>query len=144
MLLYKMMVNKPNKWYHECSIEMKGTREISALHKSKRHSNWGQHQGSHSGDWIWFWEETIALVFLCVGEQALVFFSQQHNGCQAQYKNRQCQECCEDGSPGAAGSGGCVHEVLEAAPYLTLGGLVKVDGYVCQEEARDEVINVQA
>jgi hypothetical protein len=28
-----------------------------------------------------------------------------------------------------------VHKVLEAAWHLALGGLVKVDGYVCQEEA---------
>jgi hypothetical protein len=46
--------------------------------------------------------------------------------------------------PGAAGGGGCVHKVLEAAQFLALvGGLVKVDGYVCQEEAQDKVVNVQ-
>ncbi len=34
---------------------------------------------------------------------------------------------------------------LEAAQYLALvGGLVKVDGYVCQEEAQDKVVNIQA
>jgi hypothetical protein len=60
-------------------------------------------------------------------------------------KNSQCQECCEGSSPGAAGCGGCVHEILEAAQYLALlGGLVKVDGYICQEEAQDKVVNVQA
>ncbi len=37
-----------------------------------------------------------------------------------------------------------VHKVFEAAWHLALGGLVKVDGYVCQEEAGDEVVNVQA
>jgi hypothetical protein len=90
----------------------------------------------------WFQERTIALVLLCVGKQALKFFTQQHDSHQAQYKKRQCQECHEGGSPDAAGSGTRVHEVLEAAQHLSLGGLVKVDGYVCQEEARDEVINV--
>ncbi len=59
--------------------------------------------------------------------------------------NGQHQEHCEGGSPGAAGGGGCVYEVLEAAQYLTLvGGLVKVDGYFCQEEAQDKVVNEQA
>ncbi len=48
------------------------------------------------------------------------------------------------GSPGAAGSGGRVLEVLEAALHLALGWLVKVDGYVSQEEVQDEVVNVQA
>ncbi len=56
---------------------------------------------------------------------------------------RQCQECCEGGSPGTAGSGGHVHKVLEAARHLALGGFVKVDGYVHQEEAGDEILNVQ-
>jgi hypothetical protein len=45
---------------------------------------------------------------------------------------------------GTAGSGGHVHKVLEAARHLALGGLVKVDGYVHQEEAGYEVVNVQA
>ncbi len=59
--------------------------------------------------------------------------------------NGQRHECCESGSPGAAGVGGCVHKVIEAAHYLTLvGGFVKVDGYVGQEEAQDKVVNVQA
>ena len=40
--------------------------------------------------------------------------------------------------------GGRVHEVLKAAWHLTLGGYVKVDGYVRLEEAQDEVGNVQA
>ncbi len=60
-------------------------------------------------------------------------------------KEHRCQEQCEGSSPGAAGGGGCVHKVLEAAQYLALvRGLMKVDGYVCQEEAQDEVVNVQA
>ncbi len=84
------------------------------------------------------------LVLLRAGEQALVFFNQWHNGCQAQYKKRQCQECCEGSSPGAPSGGGCVHKVIEAAQYLALiRGLVKVDGYVRQEEAQDKVLNVQ-
>jgi hypothetical protein len=37
-----------------------------------------------------------------------------------------------------------VHKVLEAAWHLAIGGLVKFDGYVCQEEAGYEVVNVQA
>ncbi len=86
----------------------------------------------------------MALVLLCAGEQARVFFSQKHDDRQAQYNKRQRQECHEGGSPGTAGNGGHVHEVLEAAWHLALGGLVKVDGYVCQQEAGDEVVNVQA
>jgi hypothetical protein len=35
-----------------------------------------------------------------------------------------------------------VHNILEAAGHLALGGLVKVDGYVPQEVAGDEVANV--
>ena len=85
-----------------------------------------------------------ALVLLHAGEQALVFLSQHHDGHQAQYEKCQCQECCEGSSPGAAGGGGRVHEVLEAARHLELRELVKVNGYVCQEEAQDEVVNVQA
>jgi hypothetical protein len=38
----------------------------------------------------------------------------------------------------------CKTKVLEAAWHLALGGLVKVDGYGCQEEVRDEIVNVQA
>ena len=91
----------------------------------------------------WFQERTISLVLLCVGEQAFVFFSQQHDDRQAQYKKRQHQECREGSCPGTAGSGGHVYKVLEAAWHLALGGLVKVDGYIHQEEARDEVVNVQ-
>ncbi len=122
-----------------------GAREISTLHEIKRHGDQGHHRGSHSGDQELVQERTIALVLLRAGEEALVFFSQWHNGCQAQYKKRQRQERCEGGSPGAAGGGGCVHEVLEAAQFLALvGGLVKVDGYVRQEEAQDKVVNVQA
>ncbi len=84
-------------------------------------------------------ERTIALVLLRVGEKALVFFSQWHNGCWAQYNKRQHQERCEGGSPGTAGSCGCVHKVLEAAWYLTLvGGLVKINGYAPQEEANEK------
>jgi hypothetical protein len=37
-----------------------------------------------------------------------------------------------------------IHEVLEAARHLALRSLVEVDGYVHQEEARKEVVNVQA
>ncbi len=92
----------------------------------------------------WFQERTSALVLLRAGEQALVFFSQRHDDPQAQYKKRQRQECHEGGSPGTAGSGGHVHKVLEAAWHLALGGLVKVDGYIRQEEAGDEAVNVQA
>ncbi len=79
----------------------------------------------------WFQERTIALVLLHAGEQALVFFSQQHDGHQAQYKKHQCQEHCEGSSPCTASSGGHVYKVLEAA-WHALEGLVKVDGYICQ------------
>ena len=110
---------------------MKGAHKISALHKSERHGDRGHHQGSHSGDRELVQERTISLVLLRAGGQALVFFSQWHNGCQAQYKKCQHQERRESGSPTAAGGGGCVHEVLEAAQYLALvGGPMKVDGYV--------------
>ena len=120
-------------------------REISALHESKHHGNEGHHRGSHSGDQELVQEKIIALVLLHAGKQALVFFSQWHNGCQAQYNKGQHQECFEGGSPSAIGSGGCVQEVLEAARYLALvGGLVKGDGYVRQEEAQDNVVNGQA
>jgi hypothetical protein len=91
----------------------------------------------------WFQKRTFARVLLRAGEQALVFFSKRHYR-QAQYKKRQCQECHEGSSPGTTGSGGHVHKVLEAAWHLALGGLVKVDGYIRQEEAGDEVVNVQA
>jgi hypothetical protein len=115
---------------------MKGAHEISALHESERHGNWGHHQGSHNyGELVQ--ERTIALVILCAQEQALVFFSQQHDGHQAQYNKCQHQERHKGGSPGAASDGGCVHEVLAAAWHLALRGLAKVDGYVCQEEAQD-------
>ncbi len=117
-----------------------GTRGISTLHESKCHGDQGHHQGSHSGDQELVIKRTIALVLLCVGEQALVFFSQQRNGCQAQYKQRQHQERYEGSIPGS----GCVNEVLEAAWHLALvGGLVKIDGYVRQEDAQDKVVNVQ-
>jgi hypothetical protein len=99
---------------------MKGAREISTLHKSERHSDRGHHQGSHSGDQELVQERTIALALLCVGEQALVFFSLQHDGHQAQYKKCQRQERCEGGSPGAAGGGGRVHKVLAAAWHMHL------------------------
>jgi hypothetical protein len=59
----------------------------------------------------------------------------------------QRQERCESGCPDATGGGGCVHKLLEleAAQFLALvGGLVKVDGYVRQEETQDKVVNVQA
>ncbi len=123
---------------------MKGACEISALHESKRHGDRGHHQGSHSGDQELVQERTIAHILLRLGEQALVFFSQWCDGHQAQYKKCQHQECHEGGSPGAAVSGDHVHEVLEAPWHLALGGLVKVDGYVHQEEARVDVVNVQA
>ena len=42
------------------------------------------------------------------------------------------------------GPQGRVDEILEAARHLALGRLVKADGHVRQEEARDEVVNVQA
>ncbi len=122
---------------------MKGAREISALSESERHGDQGHHQGSHrDGELVW--ESTIALILLRAGEQALVFFSQQHDGCQAQYKKHQYQEHREGGSPGAASSGGRVQKVLEAAWQLALRGLAKVDGFIRQEEAQDEVVNVQA
>jgi hypothetical protein len=123
---------------------MKGAREISALYKSDRHGNQGHHRGSHSGDQELVQERTIALVLLHAGEQALVFFSQKHDGRQAQHEMHQCQECHEGGSPSAAGGGGHVHIVLAAAQHLALGGLVMVDDYICQEEAQDEVSNVKA
>ncbi len=102
---------------------MKGNREISALHKNKHHGDRGHHQGSHSGDQELVQDMTITLVLLHAGGQALVFFSQKHDGRQAQYKRRQCQECREGGSPGAGG-GGHVHKVLEAAWHLALVGPV--------------------
>ncbi len=83
----------------------------------------------------WFQERTVALVLLRTGEQALVFFSQQNDGRQAQYEKHQHQERHESGSLGATGSGGHVHKVLEAAWHLPFGGLVKVDGYIHKEEA---------
>ncbi len=122
-----------------------GAREISTLPEINRHGNQGDHQGSHSGDRELVQERTIALVLLRAEEQALVLLSQWHNGCQAQYKKRQRQERCEGGGPGAAGGGGCVHEFLEAAQFLALvRGLMKVDGYVRQDEAQDKVVHVQA
>ena len=76
---------------------MKDACKISTLHKSERHGNLGHYWGSHSEDQELVWERTIALVILFVAEQALVFLSQQHDGCQAQYKKRQHQECREGG-----------------------------------------------
>jgi hypothetical protein len=89
---------------------MKGAHEISALHKSEQQCNQGHHLDQELVQ-----EGTIALVLLRAGEQALIFFSQQHDGCQAQCKKHQCQERREGGRPGAAGSGGHVHKVLAAA-----------------------------
>jgi hypothetical protein len=40
----------------------------------------------------------------------------------------------------AADGGGHVHEVLAAAQHLALRGLVKVDGYIYQEEAQKAAI----
>ncbi len=54
---------------------MMGTREISTLHEIKHHGNQVHHLGSHSGDQELVQERTIALVLLCVGDQALVVFS---------------------------------------------------------------------
>jgi hypothetical protein len=65
---------------------MMGAREISTLHESKRHGDQGYHQGNHSGDQELVQEKIIALVLLHAGKQALVFFSQWHNGCKAQNK----------------------------------------------------------
>jgi hypothetical protein len=123
---------------------MKGAHEISALHKSECHGDRGHHQGSYSGDHELVQERTIALVLLCAGEQALYFFSQQHDCRQAQYAKRQRQECIEGGSPGTAGGGGCVRKVLAAAHHFAPGEFVKVDGYVCQEETQDDIAYVQA
>ncbi len=105
---------------------MKVAREISLSAKASTTATRGITKAATVGIENWFQERTNALVLLHVGEQALIFFSQQHDGCQAQYEKRQCQECCEGSSPGAAGSGGRVHKVLEAARHLALGGLVKV------------------
>ncbi len=77
-------------------------------------------------------------------ENKLCILQPAYDGCQAQNKKHQCQERCEGGSPSAAGGGGCDHENLEAAWHLTLVGLMKVDGYIRQEEAGGEVVNVQA
>ncbi len=59
-------------------------------------------------------------------------------------KNANAKNDVKAADPGTAGGGGRVHKVLAAAWHLALGGLVKVDGYVHQEEAQDEVVNVQA
>ncbi len=81
-----------------------------------------------------------------MGEHALVFFSQQHAGHQAQQDKCHCQERHEGSSLGAAGSDGRVYKVIAATRHLALGvgGLMKVDGYIRQEEAQDEVVNVKA
>ncbi len=109
---------------------MKVTREISFSKKASATATGGITKATTVGIGNWFQERTITLVLLHAGEQALVFFSQQHDGCQAQYEKCQHQERCEGNSPGAAGSGGRVHKVLEAARHLALRGLMKVDGYV--------------
>jgi hypothetical protein len=113
---------------------MQGICEISVLHKCKRHNNWRHHQGSHSGDQELVQKRTITLVLLCARGEDLVFFSKPHHGHQTQYKKRQRKERHEGGSPRTTGGGGCVNQVLEAAWHLALGGLVKVDGYLHQEE----------
>jgi hypothetical protein len=59
-------------------------------------------------------------------------------------KHKTAKNAMTSSAPAPLDGGGCVQEVLEAARHLPLRGLVKVDGYVCQEEARDEVVNVQA
>ena len=66
---------------------MKGAHESSALPESKHHGNWGHHQDSHSGDQELVRERTIALVLLRAGDQVLVLFSQQCDGCQSKNKN---------------------------------------------------------
>ena len=55
----------------------------------------------------------------------------------------------EQAGPGREGPQGVepqgrANKILEAARHLALGQLVKADGHVRQEEARDEVVNVQA
>jgi hypothetical protein len=72
---------------------MKDACEIFALHKSKHHGNRGHHQCSHSGDQELVQARSNTLILLHAGEQAFLFFSQQHDGHQAQYKKHQCQEC---------------------------------------------------
>jgi hypothetical protein len=71
---------------------MKGAREISALHKSKRHSNWVHHQGSHSG-----YQELVKrgqmLLSFSVQENKLMYSSAsdmmaiKHNTTSANAKN---------------------------------------------------------
>jgi hypothetical protein len=39
---------------------------------------------------------------------------------------------CEGDSPGTAGGGSRVHKVLASTWHFALGGLMKVDGYICQ------------
>ncbi len=76
-----------------------GACEISTLQEIKRHGDQEHHRGSHNRDQKLVQERTVALVLLRAGEQAFVFFSQGHNGCQAQYKKCQCQECFEAAAP---------------------------------------------
>jgi hypothetical protein len=115
---------------------MKGIHEISYLHKSKCHGNQGHHQGSHSGDqelvflWPLLWGS-------CILQPAIWWLSSTLQKAPMPRMPWRWQ-------PRPAGSGGHVHKVLENAWHHALGGLVKVDGYIPQEETRDEAVNVQA
>ncbi len=124
-LLYNMMGNKPYRnVIMNAPLKWRVPVRSPPSTKASATATQGHHRGSHSGDQELVQERAIALILLHPGGQALVFFSQWHDGCQAQ----NCQEHREGGSPGAAGSGGHVHKVLEAPQHLALGGLVKVDG----------------
>jgi hypothetical protein len=120
---------------------MMGAREISTLHEIKRHGNQRHHQGIHSED-----QELVQKpLSSSVRENKLLYSSASDIMVVKHNTKSQHKERCEGGSPGAASGGGCVHKVLEAAQYLALvGGLVKVDGYVCQEEAQDKGVKAQA
>jgi hypothetical protein len=111
---------------------MKGARKISALHKSKCHGNRGHHRGSHSGDQELFQERTIALVLLCVGNKLLYSSASNMMGVKHNTKSANTKNAMKAAAQALLG---LVHEVLAAARHLALGGLVKVDGYIHQEEA---------
>ncbi len=94
MLLYKMMGNKPYrplKW--RAPIRSPSSTKASAM------ATRGITKTATVRIKNWFQEWTIALVLLCAGEQALQFFSQRHDGRQAQYEKCQHQERREGGSP---------------------------------------------
>ncbi len=119
-----------------------GAREISTLHEIKRHGDQGHHRGSHSGNETWFKRGKLPLSSSAWENKLLYSSASDTMAVKHNTKNANAKNAVKVAAPVPLAG---VYKFLEAAQYLALvGGLVKVDGYVCQEEAQDKVVNVQA